>query len=140
MAVDFDANVRFIGFWFVWPCSADTILAEGNRHNDWFCGMWLNEDDTLEFQYRFHYYDDPDEPSEGERSWRGMKSKSAISEIEIEKHILIQRQMGEMVALRNGTCVEQVLCHLCDGPTAVAMLMQQPWFHKKEDGFDICQE
>ena len=81
--IEFSEERRFIGFWFVYPGPA--TLRDGRRH-DWFCGSWLNPDGTLESHYRFHYYDVPDDPSDGRRNWQGIKSKESVDAEGVKDH------------------------------------------------------
>lgn len=137
MAIEFDTTKRFIAFWFVPPSPPD-VPPPGDRRADFFCGSWLNPDDTLEFQYRWHYYDNPGDPSEGERSWYGMRSvKPATAEM-IAHHISTMHMMANMNEMRNGTEMDEILCYQCNGPAALAMLRDRPWWHEKPDGWDVA--
>ncbi len=128
--IEFKEDYRFVGFWFVYPGPKE--LRDGRRH-DWFCGTWLNPDGTLEFHYRFHYYDVPGDPSEGERSWQGMKSQKPVDAQGILDHINTMHKMALLNSIRNdGSHVDFLKCDLCSGPEAVEKLKQFRWFHKSE--------
>ena len=129
--IEFSEERRFIGFWFVYPGPA--TLRDGRRH-DWFCGSWLNPDGTLESHYRFHYYDVPDDPSDGRRNWQGIKSKESVDAEGVKDHIKVMHKLALMNSIRNdGSKVDFVKCDLCSGPEAVAILLDYPWFHQTGD-------
>ncbi len=124
--VEFSDDKQFIGFWFVYPGES----VPGCRRHDWFCASWVNPDGTLELHYRFHYYDEPNDPSEGERSWRGMKSKVPVDAAGIIQHIGHTHELAAMNSLKNfGSEMAFVPCEMCNGTEAVRLLKKYPWFH-----------
>ena len=128
MAIDFSDEKRFIGIWFVWPPGEDSGFP--HRRADWFAASWLTPEGLLEFTYRFHYYDNPDDPSEGDRNWEGMRSRKPVEEAEIADHLNFMHQMGGMNVLRNGTSMDFIDCKMCNGSQAVELLSAYPWWHK----------
>jgi hypothetical protein len=125
--IEFSNEKQFIAFWFVYP--GEVGIRE--RRHDFFCGSWINPDGTLEFMYRFHYYDNPDDNSEGERSWQGFRSKEPVDEDEICKHIETMTGMANLNVARNyGAKIDLVPCDFCNGEEATKILDGYPWWHK----------
>lgn len=135
MAVHFTNDKKFIGIWFVYPPDKDSGFP--HRRADYFAVGWLNPDGTLEFTYRWHYYDNPSDPSEGERSWKGFRGQEPADGPEIERFKTIMGGIAEMNVLRNGSKMEFLDCGLCNGPGALKLLEGRDWWHKaKERVFD----
>ncbi len=128
MAVEFTKEKRFIGFWFVYPPAKDSGFP--HRRADWFAASWLNPDGTLEFAYRFHYYYDPMDPAEGERSWQQMMSREPADTAEIEKHKAFMKEVAGLNVVRNQASMDFIDAGLCNGEEALLLLADRPWWHE----------
>jgi hypothetical protein len=133
--INFTADKRFIAIWFVphgqaYPFNDQDVEEGVSRNCDWLAGAWINEDGTLEIQYRFHYFSD-DPAVEGERNWFRMSGEKTAEEEDIQSAMNTMTKLAEMCAARNGSEMHIVKCDLCNGEEAVQLMQAQSWFHLK---------
>lgn len=126
--IEFSHDKKWIGFWFVHPPTGKHL----ERQADFFCASWLNPDGTLQFAYRWHYYDFPDRPADGERSWYGWKSSKPVEAAEIEKNLEMLTGMAQLNVLRNRTKMDFINCQLCGVDEALEKLEEYPWWHRND--------
>lgn len=128
--IEFTDDKRWIGFWFVHPPTGKHL----DRRADWFAAAWLNPNNTLQFAYRWHYYDHPDRPADGERSWYGYISPKPVEDVpaEVKKVVEMMTGMAQLNVMRNRTRLDFIECRLCGVDEALAALDEYSWWHRKE--------
>lgn len=122
--IEFKEENHYYAIYFVEPPTPAHCWKYGVPHMDLLGVIYRESDGTVRMQYRFAYYDAPEQPREDARtSWY---NASSSDESKVAEILSAAKEVCELAALRNGSSFDWLDIN-GDMHEALRQMKSRPW-------------